>query len=146
MKKFKIARPNIVYQTIEEEVVIVDLKDGFYYSLTKSGAYIWERLIAGLSKESITEELVSLYEGKREEIAKAVNDLIARLEKERLIAQTTEPAAAPNQNLASLKKSFLLPEFVKFTDMQDALKLDPLHEVDAAGWPIPNKIQDDTNP
>ena len=36
----------------------------------------------------------------------------------------------------SIKSAFLPPEIDIFSDMQDILLLDPVHDVDESGWPI----------
>ncbi len=33
------------------------------------------------------------------------------------------------------KTAFVTPELTRYTDIEDMLILDPIHEVDASGWP-----------
>ena len=45
---FRINAPRVVYQTIENETIIIDFDNGAYYSADGVGAEIWEG-IAGIS-------------------------------------------------------------------------------------------------
>jgi hypothetical protein len=142
-ESFKINSPKVVHEIIDGEVVIVHLVRGHYYSLVKTGAEIWSGIERGMSGEQILEEMVSRYDGEPAEIEKAVNNMIEQLQEEELIvvAQTDESdsttaAAGPTEAKANPEKlSFEPPKLDKYTDMEDLLLLDPIHEVDETGWP-----------
>jgi hypothetical protein len=44
--------------------------------------------------------------------------------------------------VAQAKRPFVIPSLQAYRDMQDMLSLDPIHDVEAAGWPVP-KMDDD---
>lgn len=143
-EKFKMNAPKVVHETIDGEVVIVNLDKGDYYSLVKVGADIWEEIIKGASKNDIIQKIIQCYDGDRQNIENSVNDFIARLQQEELIAlDGTEESN--NSNIASVpsatngnsgKLSFSPPTLEKYTDMEELLALDPIHEVnEVAGWP-----------
>lgn len=142
-EKFKVNVPKVVHEMIEGEVVIVNLDGGDYYSLLKAGADIWDGLARGLSRGEIVEEIVSRYESDRETMATAVNNLIEELQREALITVDTTngsnqtPIANGNSSSnVSEKLSFDAPTLNKYTDMEELLALDPIHEVDQEmGWP-----------
>lgn len=137
----KINSPKVVHEIIDGEVVIVHLVKGHYYSLVKTGADIWSGIERGISREQILEEMVSRYDGDPADIEKAVNNMIEQLQEEELIAvaQTEESATAAagaiEANANPEKLSFEPPKLDKYTDMEDLLLLDPIHEVDETGWP-----------
>jgi len=137
---FEINRPTIVYEMIDNEVVIIDFDSGSYYSLGKAGADIWGLVEAGAPVSVIVEEIAQRYEGERAQIEDATRRLLAELEKENLIAPAgaqghagiempTAPAASGG------KPRFEPPVLHKYTDMQELLLLDPIHDVDETGWP-----------
>lgn len=57
---------------------------------------------------------------------------------EALGANSNMDSTTPNPD----KLHFEEPIFHKYTDMEDLLLLDPIHDVDETGWPKPH--QDDT--
>ena len=138
----KINSPNVVQDTIDGEVVIVNLKNGSYYSLDKVGADIWSLLERGDPVDRIVEGIAQKYEGAQSEIAGAVQKLVMELQKEELVvpaSQNTPPApgaGVPAQTQpAAQRPRFVAPALQKYTDMQDLLLLDPIHDVDEKGWP-----------
>jgi hypothetical protein len=72
-----------------------------------------------------------------------VQDLLAQLQQENLIVPVDGTGAVdldlevPSHN-GHEKPSFNLPLLHKYSDMQELLLLDPIHDVDDAGWPKPN--------
>lgn len=138
---FKINAPQVVCETIDGEVVIVHLEKGYYYSLMKSGADVWNGVEKWSSRSGIIHHLTQIYDGIEADIAVAVDDFLDELLKEELIIAVDNLTAAPfpsNKEGAgsSNKPQFEKPRLEKFTDMEDLLLLDPIHEVDVdAGWP-----------
>ena len=64
-----------------------------------------------------------------------INALVERLKGEGLIrAREGEPRDEPPP-IESAAGPYLEPAFEKFSDMQEMLLLDPIHEVSAEGWP-----------
>jgi len=137
---FRINMPQVVHETIEGEVVIINLDDGNYYSLDKVGADIWGFVESGATVSEIAEATTYRYEGSRAVMETAVNQLIAELQQEELIildtAKEHESIMAQVETDPEIERlSFEAPILHKYTDMQDLLLLDPIHEVDEAGWP-----------
>ncbi|HEY9854073.1 MAG TPA: PqqD family protein [Leptolyngbyaceae cyanobacterium] len=148
--KFRVNAPKVVHETIDGEVVLVNLEKGDYFSLVKAGADIWNGLTRGLSRGEVGLKIIQRYEGDRETIEKTVNDFIEQLQKEELIVVDTGNEIS-NNNISSAqtqaipnaeKLPFEPPSLQKYTDMEELLALDPIHEVDEQmGWPSA-KIKD----
>ena len=142
-ERFQINSPKVVQETIEGEVVIVNLEKGDYYSLLKTGADIWSAIEQGNSTIEIIAEMTERYEGDRETIETAVNSLIAQLKEEEIIisaskneSENPNPPEVKTATKNNLKKlPFEDPILSKYTDMEELLALDPIHEVDEMGWP-----------
>lgn len=136
--------PNIVYETIEGETVLVNLKSGSYYSLVGVGSVIWTELEAGRTPDEILTRLNSEYDGNPREIETAVRELLESLVREDLLIFETpdphspraEPASVTPLTPPTIKREFRVPHLQKFTDMQELLLLDPVHEADETGWPL----------
>ena len=141
--RFLCNKGRITYEIIDGEVVIINLESGAYYSMDKTGAQIWDFIDNGLSKGKIVQELDRLYQGDSLEIERAVDGLLDELQQEHLIIpgdalEVQVPHGADeNGNVLSNgnKPIFEQPILQKYTDMQELLLLDPIHEVDEAGWP-----------
>ncbi|NEP40200.1 MAG: PqqD family protein, partial [Okeania sp. SIO2H7] len=84
-ERFQINSPKVVQETIEGEVVIVNLDKGDYYSLLNTGADIWSAIEKGNSTTEIIAEMTERYEGDRKTIETAVNSLITQLREEEII-------------------------------------------------------------
>jgi hypothetical protein len=119
----------------DDEVVVLDMRTGTYFSLRGSGVDVWELVEANATGAQIIEALAGRYDGRQAEIESAVEALLEELAQADLIVgdSSIESAGAPQQDGA--KSPFPAPEVERFTDMQELLLLDPIHEVDEAGWP-----------
>ena len=148
LRCYRINRPNVVYETFDDEIVIINLDSGNYYSLDKAGADIWDFIERGAAISEIVEGIINRYKSsKLDNIKNAVNQSITELEKEGLIVPNkTEKSenrkSSSIQVKAQLKTEKLIfkkPVLEKFTDMQDFLLVDPIHEIDYTDWPKKKK-------
>lgn len=138
--RFRINAPTVVHETIDDEVVIIDFDSGSYYSLDKAGADIWNFIADGVTVTEIVAGVARRYEGERAHIEEAVNHLIAELREESLVVldgveEAESLKGTTETSLETEKLLFEAPILQKYTDMQELLLLDPIHEVDETGWP-----------
>jgi hypothetical protein len=135
--RFRVNSPNVIHETIEGEVILIDLKTGTYYSLRDSGAAVWQAIQNGAVEDGIAAELRSRYDASEEQVRDGVRQLLAELEREGLIRGDTgeaAPAATPSASVNGAGRlPFAVPVLEKHTDMQDLILLDPVHEVGAEG-------------
>src|SRR5689334_24838754 len=126
MSRYELNSPPIIAEVVEGEVIAINIETGTYYSLVGPAARIWSALSAGHSSDEIV-GAVSLpadATALRETLATFLESLLA----ENLIrpVERTEPASALLP-LSPWSQEAL--RFERFTDMQDLLVLDPIHEV-----------------
>ncbi|MEW6206964.1 MAG: PqqD family protein [Acidobacteriota bacterium] len=134
----KINASKVAHQIIDGEVIMINLDTGSYYSLDKAGAAAWSLIEKQISVRSLVEHIAVRYEGDCSEIERAITSLIENLREENLILideTESEPSDAGLSPQAE-KLKFEAPALQKYTDMQELLLLDPIHEVDEAGWPV----------
>jgi hypothetical protein len=85
----------------------------------------------------VIENLQERFRG-RDGIASAVDDFVRELAEENLIIEDSSRAAKNVKQerieIGTLTQ-FERPVLQKYSDMQDLLLLDPIHEVDETGWP-----------
>jgi Coenzyme PQQ synthesis protein D (PqqD) len=135
--RFRISA-DVVHEIVDGEVIAIDLGDGSYYSLAGSGPAIWAMLAQGASEAEICEALGDEFDADADLIRSEVKALLGKLIESRLAVSTAEPAAVvPAAATGGGGAEFEPPRFERYTDMKDYFLLDPIHEVDAAGWPKP---------
>jgi coenzyme PQQ synthesis protein D (PqqD) len=143
---FKVNTPTVSHETIDGEVVIINLDNGNYYSLTDAGSTIWDLVARRLPLSEICREVCESYQGDRSQIESGIRELLSELQLENLIVSGNgdgaEPVVVANEQVhangngnGNGKAEFKLPVLQKYTDMQELLLLDPIHDVDDTGWP-----------
>jgi hypothetical protein len=141
---FRINAPRVVHQTIDGETIMIDFDSGAYYSTDQAGTVIWEQVDRGAPVDEIVQVLTQHYDGNHRDIETAVTHFLAELQQESLISPVSiedvhrgaNPIAGPADQTTATHPAFEMPILHKYTDMQDVLLLDPIHEVDEQGWPI----------
>jgi hypothetical protein len=132
----------VTHETIDGEAVIINLDSGNYYSLVDVGSFIWGLIEQGASVSEVQSLVSQTYQGSASEIDRGVLDLLVQLQQESLIVPVDEVGAfdpvKPTSSNGHEKASFNPPLLNKYSDMQELLLLDPIHDVDEAGWPKPN--------
>ena len=143
-QRFRVNTPTVTHETIDGEAVIINLDSGNYYSLVDVGSFIWGHIETGTSAGELQNLVLQSYNGSASDIDRGVQDLLAQLQQENLIVPV-DAADAPtllsqeaHSNNNHEKPSFNPPALSKYSDMQELLLLDPIHDVDDAGWPKPN--------
>ena len=130
--RYRVDTRNVVHETIEGEVIVIHLLNGSYYSLGGGGPEIWEHLLDGATAGQIAAAVPADGAGESD-VTAAVREFMGSLAGGRLDHPRAEqngygpPERAPG--------AWVPPVFERYTDMKDYFLLDPIHEVDATGWP-----------
>jgi hypothetical protein len=135
---FTVNTPSVVHEIIDGEAVIVNMANGKYYSIDKVGADIWGLIENGANLNQIIGAVSGLYQGCRDAIETSIKRLIAELQEENLIlAKEGNDSTGYILPLGSSRQEtqFEEPVLHKYTDMEELLLLDPVHDVDETGWP-----------
>ena len=83
---YSVVRERVADETLDGEVVILDQIDGTYFSVTGSGADIWELVSAGVSVEDTAAALALRYEIDEAAALERVAWLVGELVKDQLLA------------------------------------------------------------
>lgn len=145
-QRFRVNTPTVTHETIDGEAVIINLDSGNYYSLVDEGSFIWRLVDRGASANEVQQLVLQTYEGSASAVDAGVQELLVQLQLENLIVPVDEAGALDltqldpetTSNTGQAKPSFNQPLLQKYSDMQELLLLDPIHDVDDAGWPRPN--------
>jgi hypothetical protein len=135
----RVNQPEVVSETIDGEVIIINLDSGTYYSLNDLSAAVWTYIEQGASVNQIVGKLSAVYAANANLIATELPQFVEQLLAENLIVENGAESASPSDDDLSLPPVFSTPTLEKFSDMQDLLLLDPIHDVDEAGWPLPEQ-------
>jgi hypothetical protein len=124
-------RKNVISETVDGEVIMIDLESGVYYSLTGTATHVWQALEAGGGRRGAVTAMTARY---GEEARTPVEAFIDALVDEGVLADVdgdeTSPPPPPDGG------TFAPPVLERYTDMAGLLWIDPVHDVDeSAGWP-----------
>jgi hypothetical protein len=125
----------VVHETIDGETILIHLETGAYYSLEGSGAELWNLLVSGHSVDELCAEVARRYPATGD-AASAARTFATEVLREQLLepaADADAPRPAPPEAVPG--QPFQAPALNKYTDMEYFLLLDPIHEVEEAGWP-----------
>ncbi|MCS6910322.1 MAG: PqqD family protein [Anaerolineae bacterium] len=131
---YRVDARHVVSESFADEVVAVSFLDGSYYSIRGVGVEIWRLLCIGADVDRITAQLQRAYPnelGLREAVANFVQELLNHS----LITAAEESATSTLPDVLPDPAGFVPPILEAYTDMQDLLRLDPIHEVGEDGWP-----------
>ena len=115
---------NTVVQSIQDEIVLVNLESGIYYFLNGSAALIFALLDAGCAQESLLTKLTELFSTEVTNFSSEIDNFVSALLAESLMVE-----GAGNSGLIAedfLSKPFVAPVLNKCEDLQDLLLLDPI--------------------
>jgi hypothetical protein len=143
---YEINRPQVIAEVVDDEVVAINLDSGCYYNLRDFGALIWLGVEGYGSAARIAAAFADRCGADREEVEDAVAGFLAELQREGLIRPSANGASGDGaaalhsispRIAADGPGRFEPPSLEKFTDLEDLLLLDPVHDVDGQGWPHP---------
>ena len=135
--RFRHNSPPIIQETIEQETIMVNLETGSYYSLNPVATCIWSAIEGGSDTAEIPGVVAQRFSVDVATADPDVRAFIDRLVEHELIVPRNDDASAgpPADDAADSALPYEAPVLHHYTDMQELLLLDPVHEVDAAGWP-----------
>jgi Coenzyme PQQ synthesis protein D (PqqD) len=126
----RVPSDRVVSEVIDGEVVAIDLESGRYYSLEGPAARAWEAVRDGRDLDGIAAEVAAEAGVAVDEVRADVNAFVAELIAEGLVAADADGSGHTQE--APGRVPLVLH---RYTDMQDLIVIDPIHEVDETGWP-----------
>jgi hypothetical protein len=139
----RINNPSVISESIDGEVVVIHLATGTYYSLQGTAARIWDAAAAGHTPDEVVADLAGTFTTDGVDVRAEVDAFLTALVAEGLlVAGEVDPSAPPLEAIAS-PGPWTTPVLETFTDMQDLIRLDPVHEVEPTrGWPAAGEPAD----
>lgn len=139
--RFRTNSPPVVHETVEGETIVVNLDTGSYYDLNELGGSILGLLNQGMTVAELTSLVAGTYGLDVADAGRAVEGFATQLVAEQLLVPSGSADEYPASSWQApgdapeLPAGYSEPALNKYTDMQELLLLDPVHEVDEAGWP-----------
>lgn len=129
--------PHVVAEDFDNEIIIVNLYNGNYYSLRDSAAVIWKLIAQKPLYGVLVEHTAKVYGATAEEVREPVTAFLEHLQRDHMIrTETPNGHAGAELIIPAVEKKFGIPVLEAYSDMQDLLILDPIHDVDEEkGWP-----------
>jgi hypothetical protein len=125
---YKLNSPGVISDEIDGEVLVIDLTVGHYFRIKGSSIRFWNLLISGMNIAAIFASCQNFSE-KKVEIQTYIETLILN----DLIVINPEISS---EDAVIEPWNFETFSIEKFTDLEDILGLDPIHEIDIEkGWP-----------
>lgn len=138
---YTIDTSKVVFEKFEDETVLINLTSGNYYGTMNVGKAILTFLENGISFQNLLNIISTSYGKEIAEIEVDIQDFLTTLVNEGLVQITdlgsNEFSALENCN------EYEKPLIEKYSDMQDLILLDPVHDVNSKGWPNANSEEVD---
>lgn len=137
---YNIDSKNVFFENFADENVVVNISKGNYYSMKGSAIEIWNLLGQKISFNQLLDAIVAIFDidfvNAQQELELFINILVS----EQLILVSESQEQTPLVNTIDTKKIFTKPYLEIYSDLQELLLLDPIHEVDEVqGWPKEKK-------
>ena len=127
--------PLVVSETIDGEAIIMHHGSGLYFDIVGTGAAMWKVIEQTTTAPALAASLCAGYGLAEAEAQVVVREWLAELAAHDLITfgERMVSVAVPTTQLAD--GIFVAPVLGVHADLADMLLLDPIHDVDEAGWP-----------
>ena len=129
-----ICNPKIVSEEFDNEIILIDIEKGLYFTIGGLGVDLWKLFSIPCSLENITQRLDN--ENINTIDLEILSSFIHQLEENNLLVQSTEAPTSSASNNQPLFSSMLAPSLSIYSDLAELIAIDPVHEVDQSlGWP-----------
>jgi hypothetical protein len=128
----EVAHPECADEVLADEVVVLNVETGIYFSMRGLAAALWRDLAAGHRVEELAHHADEQGYG-----AQRVTEFVSELIRRGLMRPSSHPPAAGVLSSAALLQAGSAELiFEVYEDMQDLILSDPIHDVDESmGWP-----------
>ena len=76
--------PNVLAKRVGDEIVLVHLETNRVFELNRTGAFLWDTLAAGATRDELEERMALEFDVERDELAREIDDLLSQFASEGL--------------------------------------------------------------
>lgn len=128
---YKINAPDCICEEVESDLIVINLLSGRYYNMRGASVSAWNMIVAGVTPAQLIKANTLTVEQQQ-----AFEEYMTLLIKEELIVAATQESAEMVVLSIMLNNETSPFQVDIFTDMEEMLRLDPIHEADTnLGWP-----------
>ncbi len=130
MHHYQLNEPDVSAEVFDGEILTINLRTGHYHSLQKTAAIFFNLLVSGHSSQAAVDIIARHYSKEAAAISPAFDALLGQLlQQELLVPGTERPVADAHEWLAGQSTVYTVPSLDVYTDMQNLLLLDPIHDI-----------------
>ncbi len=133
MITYRIPQPDVSAEVFDQEVLAINLKSGHYHSLREAAVPLWNLLTNGHSIESAAAALAAASGAPQDTVLADARQLAEAAISHGLLLPVE--SSAPPAQVPLPATPYASPILEHYSDMQELLLIDPVHEVDVSGWP-----------
>jgi len=134
--RFQFRTNQVALERIEGELIIISMDTGKYFSASGPAADILHLVASGNNVDEILSKLEEVFAEKIE-----VQD-IANILKVALQENLLEPYVGNESDVQNtvpedyIRTNWSTPNILEFSDLQDLILVDPVHDASLEGWPV----------
>lgn len=139
MTRYAPAHAEVAHERVDDEVIVINLRTGAYFSLVGAAADAWTLLVAGRTTGAVAAALAERHGVEADRVAADLEPFLRSLVDEDLLRPIEGDAGGAGDAVlppAVPGAAYRAPTLDKYDDMEELLLLDPIHEVDETGWPV----------
>lgn len=136
-RTYQVNETDVVNEKIGSEIVVINLETGCYYSLNRTASLLWDLISDRATDREITGLMVRNFNISEEAAVRQFGDFIKYMMDEKLITEIENNRSGHKSSIDEIDSTFDYekPLVTRHSDMQEMLRLDPIHEVTDLGWP-----------
>ena len=135
MPRLKLSSSRVVSEVIDGEAIVLDLRVGTYFATDGVGAVAWAAAVDGFSSEEIVASATDSFPDVAE-VGRTIADFLKGFVDAGLLTESESDETSDGGRIV-WPSSFRAPVLEKHQDLEDMMQLDPIHDTDASGWPMP---------
>lgn len=134
--RITVRRPDVIDEVFDGEAVIVNLRTGRYFAFDGPATQVWRAVVDERPWPALADELAAGAGTDPAATRPVIAGFLAELLAHELVAVDDALPAIPEPG-DSGPEAFPRPVLQVFSDMEDLLLLDPIHDIDldGTGWP-----------
>ena len=133
---YKLNDEKMFYDMAEGQAIVINFTSGMYYGTSSLGSAVLDALLSGASVNAALNAVKALPGRPEDNDAQMDAFIKALFDKEVIVEIDGEGNDTVNIDASALNDGFVLT-VDEFTEVQDLIMADPVHDVDVEqGWPI----------
>ncbi len=136
MTQYALTSKNISGEIIDDELIIIDLSRGVYFTSKGAALHLWRGVMLGNNVEELVEQLCSKSDDP-DRFKQMSIEWLSALTSEGILQQAEGDGTTISISFLETEELSKIapPTFEMHYDLEDILLFDPVHDFDELGWP-----------